>query len=91
METAIVVVWSIGLFGALVATLVILKEVALVLGALAAIDRLARIIRDASRGLAANTAAVSAVAPRGDSAGRLRGAVTRAAGAASTVARKLEA
>jgi hypothetical protein len=61
MRTAILVVWWIGLLGALVPTLVILKQSLLVLGTLQDILRLARLTADAARGTAANTVAVSSL------------------------------
>lgn len=57
MEVAIQVVGWLGIAGALLLTLVILKEVALVVRELRAIDELARLTRDAARGLASNAAA----------------------------------
>lgn len=51
MDTAILVIRWIGLGGALLFTLVILKEVALVLRTLAHIRSLAEAIRDAARGM----------------------------------------
>ena len=62
MTVAIQVVWWIGLVGALGATLVILKEVALVLRALRDIHRLAIITRRAARGVAANLECVPRLA-----------------------------
>ena len=61
MRTAILVVWWIGLLGALVPTLVILKQSLLVLGTLQDILRLARLTADAARATAANAAAVSSL------------------------------
>ena len=61
MRTAILVVWWVGLLGALVPTLVILKQSLLVIGTLQDILRLARLTADAARGIAANTVAVSAL------------------------------
>jgi hypothetical protein len=66
MRTAILVVWWIGLLGALVPTLVILKESFLVIGALQDILRLARLTAGAARGVAANTVAVPALRGVGD-------------------------
>lgn len=54
METAILVIWSIGLLVALGATVVILKQVTLVLRVLKGIHRLSIITRDAARGIARN-------------------------------------
>lgn len=47
-------VWWVGLLGALVATLVVLKEVALVLRALRDIRELAGLTREAAEGIARN-------------------------------------
>jgi hypothetical protein len=54
MDIAIQVVWAIGLTGALVATLVILKEVVLVLRTLRHIEELAEITRRAAEGIGRN-------------------------------------
>ena len=61
--TTIQVIWWIGLVGALAATLVILKEVTLVLRALRDIHRLAVITREAGAGVAANVRPVTELAP----------------------------
>jgi hypothetical protein len=61
VRTAILVVWWIGLLGALVPTLVILKQSFLVIGTLQDILRLAHLTADAARGIAANTVAVSSL------------------------------
>jgi hypothetical protein len=58
---AIRLVWWIGLVGALLLTLVILKQVALVLEALDDILRLAERTREAARGVATNVRPVSAL------------------------------
>lgn len=58
METVVLVVWTVGLVGALVATLVILKEAALVLQTLRHILALARRTSEAAEGVARNLAAV---------------------------------
>lgn len=54
MELAIQIVWWIGLIGALIATLVILKEVALILHTLRNIHQLAEYTRDAALGITEN-------------------------------------
>ena len=54
MEIAIQVVWWIGLVGALAATVVILKQVVLVLRLLRDIDQLVRVTRTAARKLASH-------------------------------------
>jgi hypothetical protein len=83
MTLAIQVVWWIGLVGALAATLVILKEVALVLRALRGIHRLAVITRRAARGVAVNLECVPRLAPLPERARPLVAAhaAVRAAGA----------
>jgi hypothetical protein len=60
-ERGVRLVWWIGLVGALILTVVILKQVALVLEALDDILRLARRTRTAADGVAANVRAVSAL------------------------------
>ena len=52
------IVWWVGLAGALVATLVVLKQVALVLRALRDIHDLAVMTRDAANGIARNVAPI---------------------------------
>lgn len=91
MEVAIVTVWSIGLAGALVATVALAKMIALVLAELSAIRRLAEITREASRGVAKNAAHGSALEPLGNSAQRLREAGRRQSGAVAAAGRKLDA
>lgn len=54
METAIQIFWWIGLVVALGLTLVVLKQVVLLLRTLAAIDRLAEYTREAASGIAVN-------------------------------------
>lgn len=90
MDIAIQVVWWIGLLGALAATLVILREVALVLGVLRDIRHLAEVTRTAARGVTANLKSVPDLAPLGDSAAGLREAVERQAAAAESIAQKLK-
>ena len=58
MPRAILVIWSVGLIGALLATLAILKQVALVLRTLVDVRRLAVITRDAARGIRSNVRAI---------------------------------
>lgn len=60
------IIWWIGLAGALVATLAILKQVALVLRALQDIHKLAAMTRESADGIARNVAPISglgAIAP----------------------------
>lgn len=58
MDQWILVVWWVGLLGALVPTLIILKEVALVVGVLGEIRRLAERTGAAADGIAAHLAPV---------------------------------
>ncbi|GIV97354.1 MAG: hypothetical protein KatS3mg057_2011 [Herpetosiphonaceae bacterium] len=62
MRWEIRVMWSIGLIGALFATAIILKEVALVLRELKGIQRLAEAIREAAAGVEANLSAIAKLA-----------------------------
>jgi hypothetical protein len=61
MRTAILAVWALGLLGALVPTLVIVKLAFLVVGRLRDILRLATLTRTAARGVAANVVPVGAL------------------------------
>ena len=89
MPRAIVLIWSIGLVGALVATLAILKQVALVLRTLQDIHVLAVRTRDAARGIAANVRVIRRLdaleAPIRD----LREATTTLAAATASIERKV--
>jgi hypothetical protein len=90
MRPAIFVVWLTGLVGALIATLVILKQVALVLRELRAIHRLAEFTREAAQGLATNASAASRLAASEESARRLREGAGVLASAAASVEQKLD-
>ena len=90
-DRAIQVMWWIGLIGALIATLAILKEVALVLRALRDIQRLAGITREAARGVAANLAAGSRLAGTEDPARELGEAAAALASAVAALEQKLDA
>ena len=84
METAIIVIWSLGLVGALLLTLVILKQVSAMLRTLRGIHQLSVLIRDASRGIAANLQPVPRLGAAAEPALALRdtiGALTRTGGA----------
>lgn len=91
MEVAIQVVWWIGLVGALVLTLVVLKQVALLLRVLRDIHRLAELTREAARGVAANLGAVSGMEGVPERALALRDSVHALARAAGAMERKLGA
>lgn len=90
METAIQVVWAIGLAGALVLTLVILKQVALLLRVLVGIHRLAALTRDAARGIATNLEPVPGLAMIADPLGRIHAASKGVAASASALNGALE-
>jgi hypothetical protein len=66
MRTAILAIWWIGLVGALIPTLVILKQASLIVGTLRDILRLAEHTRTAARGIAVNVVAVNALGALGD-------------------------
>lgn len=89
-QRPILVVWWTGLIGALIATMVILKEVALVLRALRDIYRLAGFIREAARGVNANVAATERLASTAGPARDLRDVTSALAAAAAATERKLD-
>jgi hypothetical protein len=89
METAIHVVWWIGLIGALVPTLIILKEAALVIRTLRQIHRLALLTRDAGRGLARHVAVGDALKDLQGPAGQLPPVAKRLAAVTGSIERKL--
>jgi len=90
MRPAIFVVWLTGLVGALIATLVILKEVSLVLRELKAIHRLAEFTREAAQGLATNASATSQLATLDEPARKLREGAGVLASASASVEQKLD-
>jgi hypothetical protein len=91
METAIQVVWSIGLIGALALTLVILKQVALLLRVLRDIHQLAELTREAARGIASNVGTASRLVAATERAYGLRDSIHVLARAAGSFERKLSA
>ena len=88
-ERAIRIVWWVGLVGALVLTLAILKQVALVLEALDDILRLAERTRTAANGIGANVRAVSALPGLVEPVERLRGGADALAERALALERRL--
>ena len=66
MTTAIVITWTIGLLGALPATVVIVKESLLLDRTLRDTLRMAKLTAAASRGIGANVAAVPSLATAGE-------------------------
>ena len=91
MRTAILVVWWVGLLGALVPTLVILKQSFLVIGTLQDILRLARLTGSAARGIAANTAAVPSLRGVGELLQPVDASLGEVAAALGRVAERLDA
>ena len=85
METTTQLVWWVGLVGALLLTLIILKEVALLHKVLRDIFELAKRTRDASLGIAAHTVAAQEVAGLSQTASALPPAARNLAAAAERV------
>lgn len=89
METAIVVTWAIGLAGAAVATLVIVKQVALILRTLRHVRELAEVTREAARGIVGNVGTVPRLGTLAEHAGALREAERALAEGAGSLGHKL--
>ena len=89
MQTAIIIIWSIGLIVALIATVIILKQVTIVLRALKGIHRLGIITRDAARGIEANVEAVPRLPSLDEPARELTHASTALREAVERVERRL--
>lgn len=90
MNRAIEAMWWIGLIGALVATLAILKAVSLVLRALIDIHQLSELTHEAAEGVATNLAVVSKLSDLEEPAGELRQSVAALASAVTTLGQKLD-
>lgn len=89
METAILVVWALGLLLALAATALVLKNVFLVVRALQDILHLATVTRDAARGVADNLSGVGQLRAADVPARRLRNAAADLAAGAGAIERRL--
>lgn len=89
MEAAILVIWWIGLIGALVVTLIILKEVALVLKALKDIHYLAVRTETAARGIADHVAVGGRLGHLSEPIAGLQDAVKIIAVSAASIRHKL--
>ena len=83
------IIWSVGLAGALIATLAILKEVALVLRTLQEIHQLARMTREAAEGIARNTEPIGGLSELAGPASQLDQHTQALASAAAAIERKL--
>jgi hypothetical protein len=91
MSIAILAVWTIGVLGALVATLVILKQSFLVARALLDIARLGEITEQAAQGIAANTAVVLHVRDAAAIGESLTNTVERVGRALDVIGRRVRA
>lgn len=89
MRTAVLVVWWIGLIGALLPTLVIVKQAFLVVRSLRAILELAERTRTAARGIARNVRPIEGLHLEG-AIGPIPGAIESVAGLVQSVAQQLE-
>jgi hypothetical protein len=89
MNRAVLIAWWVGLIGALIATLVILKEVSLVLRTLRDIHFLAETTRDAARGIAVNVATVHRLSDAAEPLGRLDAATESLVSSATSIEQKL--
>jgi hypothetical protein len=79
MRTAILIVWTIGILGALPPTFVIVKQASLVVWALLDIARLAVLTRTAAEGIAKNVAVIPTLPDLSKTAETLTGAAEAAA------------
>ena len=91
METTMQIVWWVGLIGALILTVVILKEVALIHKALRDIFQLSGRTRDASRGIAAHVDVAAELEALAQAADTLPPTATALAAAAEQVEKALAA
>ena len=83
------IIWWVGLGGALVLTLVVLKQVALVLRALGDIHQLAMDTREAAEGIARNVAPISRLSALQGPVQGLDDATRTLAAAAGTIEQRL--
>lgn len=91
MDTAIQVIWWIAIVVALIGTVVILKQVALILRTLSGIHRLSVRTLEAARGIARGVEAVPSLPALGESSRALRSSTSDIATAADSIERKLTA
>lgn len=89
MSRGIIVTWWTGLVGALALTLVVLKQVSLVVNALRDILRLSERTRVAAEGIASNVALIPQLGDAAPPAVQLREGAAAIASAASSIERKL--
>ncbi len=89
MTVGIQIVWWIGLVGALVITLVILREVELVLRQLYDINKLAKFTRTAAQGIGRNVAVIPSLTNVAGPAQEIRQSAERLAAATRLIEQKL--
>lgn len=89
MTTGVQIVWWIGLVGALLITLVILREVEMVLRSLHDIHRLAEFTRDAAQGIEKNVEVVPGLADVAGPAGQILAGSRRLKEISQAIAEKL--
>ncbi len=89
METALQIIWGIGLLGALVLTAVLLKQVSLLLRVLRQIHRLGVYTRDAADGLAARIEAAEALRDAGGPAAQFAAAAEELREECASIHRRL--
>ena len=87
----IAIVWWIGLLGALAATVVVLKEVALVLRALRDIRELAGRTREAAEGIARNVESIEGLGALAGPVGELDAGTRALADVAARIEQQLDA
>lgn len=90
MRTAMLVIWWVGLVGALVPTIIILKQALLVVGTLRDILHLAHLTRTAARGIAANVLAVQQLQGLGELVAPVPAAIAGVARPLTTLAARLD-
>ncbi len=89
MTVGIQIVWWIGLIGALLITLVILREVELVLRSLRDINELAKFTRTAAQGIGRNVEVIPSLANVAGPAQEIRAAAARLAATTRAIEQKL--
>ena len=91
MSLFVIIVWIVGLLGALAATLVILKLSQLVIRVLIDIARLARFTDDAAQGIASNVSIIATLPDLGPGAEALTATAQKIGGALNAVSRRIAA
>ena len=89
MRTAIIIVWSVGLAGALVPTLVILGQASLVVRALLDIAKLAALTEQAASGIAKHVSVIPTLPDLAAAGGKLTATAQAGAGSLARTAAAL--